>query len=48
MGSKSQKKKGAKLGWDIWLEKEEWDLKDFPFHGWTALGGLDLFYEISR
>ena len=27
--NKSQKKKGTNLGWDIWLEKEVKDLKDF-------------------
>jgi len=29
--NKSQKKKGTNLGWDIWLEKEVKDLKDFFF-----------------
>ena len=48
MDNRSQKKKGIKLGWDIWLEKEGRDLKDFSFHGSTALGCLGLFCEVSR
>jgi hypothetical protein len=38
VGNKSQEKKDTNLGWDIWLEKERRDLKDFSFHGSTALG----------